>query len=46
VTVTCHAYARDWDRGLGGFGASKYLIHNCRGIPTQEAIGRHIFQNR
>jgi hypothetical protein len=34
-----------WDRRLGGFGASKYLTHNYRGIPTKEAIGRHIFQN-
>jgi hypothetical protein len=36
---------RDWDRGLGGFGASKYLIHNCRGVSSNEAIRRDILQN-
>jgi len=36
---------RAWDRGFGGFGVSKYLVHNGRGIPSNEAIGRHIFQN-
>src|SRR6476661_3481002 len=45
VTYCLVRHARHWDRGFGGFGASKYLIHNCRGIPTNEAIGRHIFQN-
>jgi hypothetical protein len=31
---------------LADSGLEIYLIHNCRGIPTKEAMGRHIFQNR
>jgi len=32
-------------RSLWGFGASKYLTHNGCGVPANEAISRHIFQN-
>src|SRR5216110_685575 len=35
----------DGDSGLGAFVGSKYLIHNCRGVSSNEAIGRDILQN-
>jgi hypothetical protein len=38
-------HGRDWDRGLGGFGPRNISYTTAAGVPSNEAIGRHIFQN-
>jgi len=42
--MTCHARVRLGQRAWR-IRASKYLIHNCRRVPSNEAIGRDILQN-